>query len=253
MDFVKDYIAWLKDNMTQVEINDDITELTTPFLDRHNDYTQIYIIKTDTDAFKISDDGYIISDLEASGIDVLNGKIGQLFKHILSRQGISFNKDTLELYVDISGKKNIPFSQHRLLQAMLDVNDLFYLSKTNVAKAFVEDVISFFDANDIFYTENVSVGGKTGYMHAFDFVLQKNKTNPERFVRVLNNADKANMERVLFSWQDIKDNRKDDSKLIVLLNDLNKTVSPSVVDAFKQYDVNPIMWSNRNSVISQLN
>ena len=37
------YFDWLRDNTILREINDDWTEITTPFLDRHNDCLQIYV------------------------------------------------------------------------------------------------------------------------------------------------------------------------------------------------------------------
>lgn len=70
MKHVKNYLNWLESNMTEREITSSITEITTPFLDRHNDYTQIYLIHRDRDEYKISDDGYIINDLIMSGVDI---------------------------------------------------------------------------------------------------------------------------------------------------------------------------------------
>ena len=39
---VETYLAWLKDTTTLRTV-DDWIEITTPYLDRHNDYLQIYV------------------------------------------------------------------------------------------------------------------------------------------------------------------------------------------------------------------
>ena len=51
-----DYLAWLKDKTTLRQI-DAWVEITTPYLDRHNDSIQIYAKKADGH-FVLTDDGY---------------------------------------------------------------------------------------------------------------------------------------------------------------------------------------------------
>lgn len=62
------YWKWLKDKTTLRQIND-WYEITTPHLDRHNDYIQIYARKSN-DGFLLTDDGYILDDLEMSGCPI---------------------------------------------------------------------------------------------------------------------------------------------------------------------------------------
>ena len=54
---VDDYIAWLKRGLAVKDV-DGACELTTPFLDRHNDHLQIYAVK-DNGKIEVTDDGYI--------------------------------------------------------------------------------------------------------------------------------------------------------------------------------------------------
>jgi len=62
---VECYRSWLKDKTALREINGHI-EITTPFLDRHNDFIQIYA-RRENDGFLLTDDGYTIDDLSMSG------------------------------------------------------------------------------------------------------------------------------------------------------------------------------------------
>ena len=62
---VEAYLAWLRDRISVAEI-DGVCEITTPFLDRHNDQLQIYV-EREGDRLRLTDDGYVIGDLQSSG------------------------------------------------------------------------------------------------------------------------------------------------------------------------------------------
>ena len=62
------YWVWLRDKTTLQPIEDWV-EITTPYLDRHNDYLQIYVKRRDN-GFVITDGGYILDDLEQSGCKI---------------------------------------------------------------------------------------------------------------------------------------------------------------------------------------
>ena len=59
------YIEWLR-GKTSLRQVDDWIQITTPYLDRHNDYLQIYA-RRNNGCYVLTDDGYILSDLERSG------------------------------------------------------------------------------------------------------------------------------------------------------------------------------------------
>ena len=61
-----DYREWLQDKTILRDVNGAWVEITTPYLDRHNDALQIYARREDG-GFLLTDDGYTIHDLEASG------------------------------------------------------------------------------------------------------------------------------------------------------------------------------------------
>ena len=65
-ELIERYFRWLKDKTITRNIGNSWTEITTPYLDRHNDYLQIYA-KKEKDEIILTDDGYIINDLELSG------------------------------------------------------------------------------------------------------------------------------------------------------------------------------------------
>src|SRR4051812_10255303 len=90
------YITWLKDRITTADING-ACEITTPFLDRHNDRLQIYVIPTET-GLRLTDDGYIIGDLESSGCPLDSPQRKKLLETILAGFGVREVEN--ELFID---------------------------------------------------------------------------------------------------------------------------------------------------------
>ena len=106
---------------------------------------------------------------------------------------------------------------------------------------FLSDVTDFFDQNDIFYIDNPIFLGRSGLSHSYDFSFQRTKTKPERLCRVINNVNRANLDNILFSWNDTKPSRKDNSELVVIYNDRNK-IQKGMLEAFKNYGVKTVSW-----------
>ena len=63
---VSAYLRWLGEN-TAASPQGEWTVVTVPFLDRHNDQLQIFV-RRHPDGFELTDDGYVLSDLDSSGV-----------------------------------------------------------------------------------------------------------------------------------------------------------------------------------------
>jgi hypothetical protein len=239
-----EYLAWLRDKTTLRQVTGDWVEITTPYLDRHNDYLQIYAKKNDG-GFVLTDDGYVIEDLVQSGCKLDSPKRQDLLRVTLAGFGVSNNGGALEVR---TSPDNFALRKHNLIQAMLAVNDLFYLSVPMVASLFYEDVVAWLDANEIRYTPNVKFTGKSGYDHLFDFVIPKSRRRPERILQTITRPSRDMAEAVAFKWIDTKDVRAPDSRAYAFLNDQEQHVPQGVVDALHNYDVAPVVWSERETV-----
>ena len=55
-----------------------------------------------------------------------------------------------------------------------------------------------------------------------------------------------------FSWIDTKEVRPPESRAYAILNDSEQPISESVLDAMRSYDVNPVLWSDRERVRQEL-
>ncbi len=237
------YVEWLRSKTTLRQI-DDWVEITTPYLDRHNDYLQIYA-RRQNGSYILTDDGYILSELELSGCKLESPKRLALLQMTLNGFGVKLVNGALEVR---ASKEDFPLRKHNLVQAMLAVNDLFYLASPMVSSLFYEDVVAWLDENDIRYTPKVKFTGKSGYDHLFDFVIPKSKKQPERILQAINRPSRDEAMITAFAWFDTREVRPPNSRAYAILNDSEREVPPIVIDALQSYDVKAIPWSKREAV-----
>ena len=166
---LNDYRAWMRDKTTLREVNSEWVEITTPYLDRHNDSLQIYA-RAENGGYVLTDDSYTIHDLEASGCNIATEKRQELLKMTLSGFGVRMNREALEVH---ASTENFPARKHNLIQAILAVNDLFYLAQPVVESLFFEDVVAWLDASNIRFSPKVKFTGISGFDHLVDFLIPK--------------------------------------------------------------------------------
>jgi hypothetical protein len=242
------YRNWLKDRTTLKAIEGgEWVEITTPFLDRHNDALQIYA-RRENGGFLLSDDSYIVHDLQSSGCALNTDKRRDLLKMTLNGFGVKLNQDALEIH---ASPETFPLGKHSLIQAMLAVNDLFYLAKPVVESLFFEDVVQWLDVNEIRYTPKVKFTGITGYDHVFDFVIPKSRHQPERIVQAINKPTRQSAQSLILEWTDTRQVRPPDSKAYAVLNDQER-VSGDVIEALHNYEIRPVLWETRAQVVAEL-
>jgi len=244
---VEQYSVWLKSKISFREVEDSV-EITTPYLDRHNDYLQIYA-KRANGGFVLTDDGYVIDDLELSGCKINNSKRRAIFKATLNGFGVQANGNALEIK---TSSENFSLRKHNLVQAMLAINDLFYLTSPGVASFFQEDVATWLDLSSIRYTPSVEFTGKSGYDHRFDFVIPKSSDQPERVIRAINRPSRDSAQAMAFAWIDTKEVRSHETLAYAILNDSEKNISENIQDAMRNYEVHPIPWSIREEMRDEL-
>ncbi len=245
---VAGYSDWLKDRTAVRSVHADWVEITTPFLDRHNDQLQIYA-KSEGDRFILSDDGNTIKDLEMSGCAIDTPKRKQILQTTLNGFGISLDGATLKTKANQS---NFSFRKHAILQAILAVNDLFHLASSNVKSLFKEDVEAWLLLNDIRFVPNVQLAGKSGYQHYFDFAIPKSRAASERIVRAISNPSKDTALNFITAWNDTLQQRDEDAKAVAILNDNDKPVAEAVLEALQQYEIRTVRWSERLTSVQLL-
>jgi len=243
------YASWLRDRTRLRQAESDWIEITTPFLDRHNDFMQIYIRKNGNNGYELTDDSYIIRDLESSGCRLDTAKRQELLRMTLLGFGVGLDGQAL---VVRASESTFPQKKHALVQAMLAINDMFYLAPPIVSSLFHEDVERWLDESEIRYSPHIKLPGKSGYDHLFDFLIPKSRARPERIIKAINRPTKDNTEALIFSWIDTREARPHDSRAYAILNDSDKPLHPNETDALKHYDIHPVPWSWRQRVQAEL-
>jgi hypothetical protein len=240
-EMINDYANWLKNEIVVSKFGE-YYELTTPYLDRFNDYLQIYVKQEENGRITLTDDGYIIGNLLSSGISF---RKGSKRKNMLDKiiRNFSLHLDDNAITTEAT-PADFPVKKHLMVQAMLNIDDMFETRPDNVKDLFTEDIEIFFDANEIYYSKDFSLIGKTGSLYSYDFHFQRTKQKPERFCKAINKLRESNRNMTIFNWIDTQEKRNNEGSLIVIINDEN-TINSKEIDAFKSYNIETVLFSQR--------
>lgn len=129
-ELVDSLIEWLGSKISAKDL-DGLYEITTPFLDRHNDHIQIYVKPDNEDnTLMITDVGYTITDLRMSGCDIGTESNQRIFRSVLTRFRVQLEED--QVYVTTT-PGCFPKKAHNLIQAILLIDNL--LCYTQLSKS----------------------------------------------------------------------------------------------------------------------
>lgn len=240
---IDDYAQWLKTEIKFEKIGE-YYEISTPFLNSENDHIQFYV-RLDGDIIYFTDDGFTVDQLVTNGFQ-LNTNRKKMLDNVLKQYGVELSGNEIVSKADI---RSFPQKKHMYIQAIMKVDDLFMTVRSRNISNFTDDIQHFFAQKDIFYSDNVQFAGISGFSHNYEFLLQRSKNKPERLCRVMNNPTKNNLGNILFAWNDTKPARREDSQLVVLLNDKN-SIAKGVEEAFLNYDAKVVKWSEKDTAAS---
>ncbi len=245
-ELINNYVEWIRQGISFRQLGD-WYEITTPFLNHHNDYLEIYV-KEENGKYILTDGASTINELKLSGLNLERSEKRNLeFITILNGFGIKKKGD--ELTVNTT-EKNFPEVKHRLIQAMLAIDDMFMLSEPKVESFFIEDVHIFFDKMEIANIRDSIFAGKSGFSHRFDFSIPKTKKHNETLIRAINTPRQDTIGSVLWAFEDTKTVRLNTDG-IVILNDKNE-IPATIFDALQEYGLTGYRWSERKELAERL-
>lgn len=246
-DMVASYHAWLRDRTVLKQIRN-WTEITTPFLDRHNDCIQIYA-RRDESGFLLTDDAHTLNDLEMSGCSLDTPKRREMLRTTLNGFGVRQADGALQVHATA---ETFALRKHSLVQAILAVNDLFYLATATVKSLFFEEVNAWLDLSGVRYLPRVKVPGVSGFDHVFDFAIPKSASRPERLLKAITNPNRDSAQSFAFAWLDTRGNRPPNAMAYAIVNDNERAVPNTVTDAFRAYGIESVAWSRREDARAAL-
>ena len=245
-ELINSYTDWLKKKINYKEI-DGYFEVSTPFVNHINDQIQFYLKRDNRDRIIMTDDGDTINNLEMAGVDISSPARQKELHSILNGFGVMLKGNELSI---MATPATFPMRKHNFIQAMLSVDDLFILASPKVETFFLEDVTNFLLQNNIRFSPNIILQGKSSFQHKFDFLIPASGNAPERMIKAVSNTKKQNIIAQLFAFEDTKLARNNEG--IVILNDLEKEVAPEILQAIEEYGINDFSWKYRAKWIDQL-
>lgn len=120
----RQYAEWIRQGIT-VEMQGGFCVITSPFLDRHHDYLQIYVERQDSNLV-LSDDGYVLRDLRISGLELTTQRRREALNQAIRPFGVVLTGDELRV---TATERDFAQKKHDLIQAMLSVGDLVHLAQ----------------------------------------------------------------------------------------------------------------------------
>ena len=99
--------------------------------------------------------------------------------------------------------------------------------------------------SDVRYSEHVSFIGKSGYARKFDFLITKSSEAPERIIKTINDPVRNSADSIIVDWVDTKEKRPKHSKAYAVINDNERKVSANILGAMSNYEIKPVLWSER--------
>lgn len=243
---IENYYKWLKDNTISIlDSQSGWTIINTPFMGIFNDGIEIYA-KKDNDKIILSDDGVTLKNLELTGVSISRSSTRKdLLDTVIQNYGISrFNNEL----ITIADRNNFSQKKHNFLMALIEINDFEILAKHNITSMFKDDVREYLDEQNIIYTPDFIYRGATGLEFTFDFQMMYQKK--EVIVKSFNTLNKSSLTSFLFSWNDVREFRREKVKKdvigLAIINDTHSSIKPEFMDALKQKGAEFILWNGRN-------
>lgn len=242
------YFEWATKNI-QFKNTDNITVIETPFVDMYHDSIELYVEEV-SNKYKISDDGYTMSELDTLGVSVKRSdKRRTFFEKTLRNFGVAYDEETLELFVIFNNLNQLPTIQFRLVQCLIQISDMLLTSREHVANLFIEDITNYFFDNDLTFDQNTGYTGKTGNTINFDFTFGRSKNSNAKAIKTVNRPKSTAYESPLMGIIDVRDSREN-TDFFVLAND-TEDISSEFINSFTNYEIPVLRWTQREEWINK--
>ena len=116
----------------------------------------------------MTDDGETLNNLEMAGVDISTPVRIRELDSILNGFGVIIKGNEL---TTMATPSTFPMRKHNYLQALMAVDDLYIIASPKVESFFLEDVTNFLQQNNVRFSRNIILQGKSSFQHKFDFLI----------------------------------------------------------------------------------
>ena len=195
----KVYFDWLMKEYRFTDLDNHTVEISTPFLDNDFDHIILYAEFLNNGRVTLTDDGWTINNLKSHGVN-LNGRTlhkNNILNTIVSSLGTELNNN--ELCITTSLEK-FPLAKQRLLQTIMQVNDMIVLKDKNVKNIFYDEVEEILRKREVFFTSRTSFSGKEGITDADEYVARKLYKTHKPVILAVNKVDNPEMRNDIYDF-----------------------------------------------------
>lgn len=250
-DLTFDYVQWLKSNLIVFE-RGTTQVLSTPFLDPFNDGIEISLDTTGGEMI-LHDSGKTLENLLDMGVYIEKSERRQtIIQNAIAGCGVQLVNNRLQTVITHANRAQ---RMHFLATAILRLNDLWMTATPRTITDFFEIVKEYFDLNNILYTANKSITGRT-VEHPIDFIIPLPKGR-DRLIKLISRPSVQAAKITSFTWIDLQD-AQPNAERIVFLNDLQmsdsehveysdikpKAVNDNVISILNGYSNKIYSWGN---------
>lgn len=211
----KSYFDWLMKEYHFNDLDSHTVEINTPFLDNDFDHIILYAEFLADGRVTLTDDGWTLDNLKSHGVS-FSGRTthkNNILQTIVANLGTRVEDG--ELCITTSLEK-FPLAKQRLLQTIMQVNDMIVLRDKNIKNIYHDEVEQILSERKILFTRRPSFSGKEGITVQFDFAIPTNKQ--ERLVRTISNGNDLNRAKLLAVDTMILQNHKENVDYIALVD-----------------------------------
>lgn len=245
------YIDFLINNHKFSDINDNVVELQTPFVDSFGDNISMIIQKKSPSTYRVSDQGYTIWNIEAHGINMTKSgaKRTSLLHSVLDFEGVSLDQD-LSIFKETSPSK-LSQAIHEVSQAIVKVSSLSLSNRKNSSAIFYDEVASYFEERrftEFNFAKGLYIPGKHTVLYKSDYTF----TLPSsiKFTKMYNTINKNTHEIILGIYTDTKDFiEQQNGKFCILFNGNDSSTNPDLIESLKGHEVEVVNFYNKEDVL----
>jgi hypothetical protein len=214
----KIFFDWLLKEYQFNDLEKNFVEITTPFLDNDFDHIVLYAEFLSDGRVTLTDDGWTINNLKSHGVSFSNRSTykNNLINTIVNNLGT--RNENGELCITTSLDK-FPLAKQRLLQTIMQVNDMIVLRDTSIKNVFHDEIEKTLVKREVLFTRRPSFSGKEGITVQFDFAIPT--IEKERLIRTISNGNDLNRAKLLAMDTRILQNHKDNVEYIAVVDDIH--------------------------------
>lgn len=244
VDYVQNYLSWLKDSFVVKSCSNKHCHIITPFLREDHDHIEFFIEKQGNDII-LTDDGTTFEYLFLSGIDINTPTRKQYIDSISKRTNTLFDDCEIKSYVDSLSNFGIVFNN--FINAIVSVSNLTYTGIEKDKSTFRDDLKNYLYDKQVDFKSLLFTGYSGDYK--FDFVIIKSK--PIIIEPITSSSPSLGLniaKKTAFQWEDL---RKTNDKFcgISLINDKEDIWTPEIMNILNKNSDKTISWSNRDEIL----